>query len=96
MHYTYIIYSLLFLVSFAFARQTLLNENVYVKQFAFGIVFIILLAGSMISSFKQRQVKIKVLSITPGDLLVTGLLIVYACFYWGTSNNLDFTRDWKC
>ena len=45
----------------------------------------------MISSFKQRQVKIKVLSITPGDLLVTGLLIVYACFYWGTSNNLDFT-----
>lgn len=89
MYYTYIIYSLLFLVSFAIAEQGLLNENVYVKQFAFGIVFIVMLAISLIQSFKQN--KTTVLHITWGDILAVALLIVYSFFYRGTYNNLDFT-----
>jgi hypothetical protein len=89
MRYTCVIYSLLFLVSFAVAKQGLLNENVYVKQFAFGIVFIAVLTISLIQSFKQN--KTTVLCITWGDILAVGLIIVYLCFYWGSCNNLDFT-----
>lgn len=88
MYYTYIFYSLLFLVSFAVAEQGLLNENVYVKQFTSGIVFITMLAISLIQSLKQNKT---ILHITWGDVLIVGVLLVYLCFYWGTYNNLDFT-----
>ncbi len=89
MYYAYIIYSLLFLVSFATAEQGLLNGNAYVKQFAFGIVFIVVFVIFLIQSSKQG--KTAVLRITWGDILVAGLIIVYLCFYWGSYNNLDFT-----
>lgn len=88
MHYIYIVYSLLFLISFSFANQGLLNENVYVKQFVFGIIFIVMLAISLIQSLKQNKT---ILHITWGDVLVVGLFFTYLCFYWGTYNNLDFT-----
>ncbi|MCE5204772.1 MAG: hypothetical protein LLF80_01510 [Porphyromonadaceae bacterium] len=88
MYYVYIIYSLLFLVSFAVAEQGILNENAYVKQFAFGIVFIVALAISLIQSSKEG--KTAVLRITGGDMIAVTLLFVYLCFYWGTYNNLDF------
>ncbi len=89
MHYACAIYSLLFLTSFAVVKQGILNENIYVKQFAFGIVFIVALVISIIQSLKQS--KTTVLRITWGDVLAVVLIIVYLCFYWGTYNNLDFT-----
>lgn len=93
MYYAYIFYSLLFLVSFAIARPGLLNENVYVKQFAFGIVFVAMLVLCLIQSLKQNKTT---LHVTWGDVLVVGLLLVYLCFYWGTYNNLDFTLPFIC
>jgi hypothetical protein len=84
----YIFYSLLFIVSFAVAGQGILNQNEYVKQFVFGIAFVIMVIISMIQSIKNRK---NVLHITRSDILVIGLLIFYLCFYIGTHNDLDFT-----
>lgn len=89
MYYAYIIYSLLFLVSIAVAKQGLLNENEYVKQFVFGIVFVAVIAISLIPSPKHN--KTTVLHITLGDVLVVAILLAYLSFYRGTYNNLDFT-----
>jgi hypothetical protein len=88
MRYAYFFYSLLFLVSFTIAKQGILNENTYVKQFAFGIAFIIMLIVSLIQSDKQHK---SIIAVTWSDVFMVGLLLIYICFYWGTSNYLDFT-----
>jgi hypothetical protein len=82
----YIFYSLLFVVSFV-ASQGALNENIYIKEFAFGFAFAAMIIVAIIQSVKHGKIQIR---ITWGDFFVAGLASVYAYFYIGTYNDLDF------
>ncbi|MDR1595270.1 MAG: O-antigen ligase family protein [Prevotellaceae bacterium] len=83
---TYIFYSLLFLVSFAACKGTL-NENIYIKEFAFGTVFATMIIVAIIQSIKHGKIQIR---ITWGDVFISGLVFIYMYFYIGTYNDLDF------
>jgi hypothetical protein len=82
----YIFYSLLFVVSFV-AWKGALNENIYVKEFAIGCAFAIMIIITIIQSIKRGKVQLR---ITWGDIFVLGLASVYMYFYIGTYNDLDF------
>jgi hypothetical protein len=62
-----IIYSMMFLASFA-VGQGELNWNVYIKQFAFGVAFAIMVAVSL--CLPKRN---KFISITWSDIFVLAL-----------------------
>jgi hypothetical protein len=83
---TYIFYSLLFLVSFV-AWKGALNENIYIKEFAFGFTFAAMVIVAIIQSIKHGKIQIRV---TWGDIFILGLASVYMYFYIGTYNDLDF------
>ena len=85
-HAPYIIYSLMFLASFA-AGDGALNWNVYIKQFAFGVAFAAMIAISIFLSPRDKQIR-----IMWGDVLVAALFAVYLIFFVGTDNHLDFTQ----
>jgi len=82
----YIIYFLMFLASFA-AGNGILNENIYIKQFAFGIVFAAMLAIACFIPQKAGEIR-----ITWGDVFVVALFAVYLFFFVGTNNHLDFAQ----
>jgi hypothetical protein len=82
----YIFYSLLFLVSFVACNGTL-NENIYIKEFAFGFTFAAMIIVAIIQSVKHGKIQVR---ITWGDVFILGLASVYMYFYIGTYNDLDF------
>jgi len=86
----YLIYTLLFLVSFV-AGNGILNENIYIKQFAFGVAFVAMTVVNLFLPQKHGEIRVKW-----GDVFVAALLVVYLCFYIGTNNNLDFIQPFIC
>jgi tetratricopeptide (TPR) repeat protein len=85
MYAQYIFYAFLFLVSFA-AGGGILNENIYIKQFAFGAVFVAMILISVVRPSDKRTC----MRVTWGDVFVLTLLFVYTFFYLGTHNMQDF------
>jgi hypothetical protein len=76
----------LFAVSFV-ACQGALNENIYIKEFVFGLVFAVIILFTVTQSVKHGKIQIR---ITWGDIFILGLASVYMYFYIGTYNDLDF------
>jgi hypothetical protein len=54
MYAQYVFYALLFLLSFA-AGEGILNENVYIKQFAFGAAFVAMILISAVRPSNKTQ-----------------------------------------
>jgi hypothetical protein len=92
MYAKYIFCALIFLVSFT-AGQGALNENVYIKQFAFGAAFTAMTVVTLVIPHKNKSVRIR---IVWGDIFVLVLLSVYSLFYIGTCNATDFTLPFLC
>ena len=65
---------LIFIVSFIVAKQGFLNENIYVKQFAFDFFFLVMLVISMIQSLKHNMNT--VFRVTLGDVFISYVNIV--------------------
>ncbi|MBV3636192.1 MULTISPECIES: O-antigen ligase family protein [Bacteroides] len=78
----YIFWFIPFLISFATASGKL-NDNFYVKLFAFELVFIAML----LLNVKNKQNTIP--SVRLSDIFVLGLLMTYLFFYMGQANLID-------
>ncbi|MDR1171709.1 MAG: O-antigen ligase family protein [Bacteroidales bacterium] len=92
MYAKYVFYSLMFLVSFA-VGQGALNENAYIKQFAFGAAFTAMTVVALVFPDRNKQTWIR---ITWGDIFVLALLTVYLFFHAGTCNVPDFSLPFVC
>lgn len=81
----YIFWFFPFLVSFATASGKL-NENFYVKLFAFELVFIIM---SVWKTLEENRVVNSNISVCASDISILGLLVIYSYFYIGQYNIID-------
>lgn len=81
----YIFWLIPFLISFATASGKL-NENFYVKLFAFELAFIIM---HIWKSLLEKKIVNSNISVCVSDILLLGLLIIYLCYYNNFYNIID-------
>lgn len=81
----YLFWLIPFFVSFATASGDL-NNNFYIKLFAFEFAFILMFVYNAYK--KERNFRIA-FSISYPDVLIIGLLIIYFYFYAGYCNIID-------
>jgi Lipid A core - O-antigen ligase and related enzymes len=77
----------IFFVSF-FSYYGQLNENEYIKQLAFFVMFLFL---GVISIVKIKFLDKVSFNVTIGDIFIILFLLFYSLFYINTNNNLNFT-----
>lgn len=81
----YIFWSFPFLISFT-TYSGRLNDNHYIKLFAFEFIFIIMFVFNVL---KRKSVKHFNKTLYISDILVLGLLVTYSFFYIGEYNIID-------
>lgn len=81
----YILSTIPLVISFAMATGKL-NENFYIKSFAFGFAFIIML---VLNAIKGRKTTNTNVSVCTTDMLVFGLMMVFLYSYTGLLNVID-------